>query len=89
MTYGVPVKTRRDQWALFAEQTFSDLGVASAPGKYMVNIIPQLRFLPDWFPGTRFKEDARIVMGRINKLREESYQATLNAIVRQTDEYAN
>jgi hypothetical protein len=82
MTYGLPVKTRHDQLAQFAEKAFSDLNVVSAPGKYFVNAIPQLRHLPDWFPGTAFKEDGRRVMQQINKVREETYQATLNAMVR-------
>lgn len=67
--------------AQFAEKAFVDLAAASAPGKYFVNAIPQLRYLPDWFPGATFKKDARMVMQQIGKLRKESYQATLNAMV--------
>jgi hypothetical protein len=83
------VKTRHDQLAQFAQRVFDDMSAASAPGKYFVNIIPQLRYLPDWFPGTTFKKDGRRVMQQINKLREETYQATLNAMVGRADEHAN
>jgi hypothetical protein len=82
MTYGLPVKTRHDQLAQFAKKAFDDLGTASAPGKYFVNVIPQLRHLPDWFPGTTFKKDGLRVVQHLDKVREETYQGTLNAMVR-------
>lgn len=79
------MKIRHDPLARFAEKAFSDLTIASGPGKYLVNIIPQLRYLPDWFPGTSFKKDARKILQQIDKLREEPYQATLDAMVGHTD----
>ncbi|KAF7771771.1 hypothetical protein Agabi119p4_6082 [Agaricus bisporus var. burnettii] len=84
MTYSLPVKTRHDRFVRFAEKTFNDLAAATAPGKYLVNIIPQLQFLPDWFPGTGFIRVAREIVPELDKLREEPYQATLDA----TDEGA-
>ncbi|EKM78860.1 hypothetical protein AGABI1DRAFT_129140 [Agaricus bisporus var. burnettii JB137-S8] len=80
MTYGLPVKTRHDQLVRFAEKTFNNLAAATAPGKYLVNIIPQLRFLPEWFPGAGFKRVARGILQDLDKLREEPYQATLDAM---------
>ncbi|XP_006459503.1 hypothetical protein AGABI2DRAFT_116470 [Agaricus bisporus var. bisporus H97] len=80
MTYGLPVKTHHDQLVRFAEKVFNDLSAVSAPGKYLVNIIPQLRYLPDWFPGTGFKKDAHEILQALDTLREEPYQATLNTM---------
>ncbi|XP_006459514.1 hypothetical protein AGABI2DRAFT_201852 [Agaricus bisporus var. bisporus H97] len=82
MVYGLPVKTRHDRLVQFSEKTFTDLAAVAAPGRYLVNIIPQLRYLPDWFPGTGFKKDARDILREVKILREEPYQATLNAMVR-------
>ncbi|XP_006459505.1 hypothetical protein AGABI2DRAFT_116472 [Agaricus bisporus var. bisporus H97] len=79
-TYGLPAKTRRDPLVGFAEKTFNDLAAASAPGKYLVNIIPQLKYLPDWFPGTGFKREARKIVREVDKMREEPYQATIDAM---------
>ncbi|XP_006459501.1 cytochrome P450 [Agaricus bisporus var. bisporus H97] len=80
MTYGLPAKTQRDPLVEFAEKTFNDVAVASAPGKYLVNIIPQLKYLPDWFPGTGFKREARDIIREVETMREEPYQATLDAM---------
>nr|CAC85300.1 cytochrome P450 [Agaricus bisporus] len=81
IVYGLPVKTRHDRLVRFAEKTFNDLAASTAPGKYLVNIIPQLQYLPDWFPGTEFKRVALKTAEELDKLREEPYQAVLIAMV--------
>jgi len=42
-----------------ADQTISEASIAFKPGSWMVDILPFLRWLPDWCPGTGFKKVAR------------------------------
>ncbi|KAF9006260.1 cytochrome P450 [Hymenopellis radicata] len=38
----------------------SQLSVASTPGAFLVDFIPMLKSLPDWFPGAGFKRTAKM-----------------------------
>ncbi|KAF5717806.1 oxidoreductase [Fusarium mundagurra] len=36
-----------------------EFGIAAKPGAFMVDLIPVLKYLPDWFPGAGFKTTAK------------------------------
>lgn len=41
------------------ERMISNMTLAFTPGAWMVDFFPALKYLPDFFPGTKFKETAR------------------------------
>ncbi|KZT58508.1 cytochrome P450 [Calocera cornea HHB12733] len=47
--------------------------VFSRPGVYLVEILPLLRFLPDWLPGAGFKREGQRVRQRAVELTEEPF----------------
>jgi hypothetical protein len=55
---------------------------AVSPGKFLVNVIPWLKYVPDWMPGAGFKRLGKKIMTELVQLREEPYHATLRMIVR-------
>ncbi|KAJ7638419.1 cytochrome P450 [Roridomyces roridus] len=59
IAYGYPVTSNDDHFVAIAEEGIKIASLASAPGKWLVNSFPILRFLPEWFPGAGFKTKAR------------------------------
>lgn len=43
------------------------------PGRYMVDLIPALRYIPDWFPGAGFKRHARDCWTTLNRTASTPY----------------
>ena len=50
------MKSEEDQFISLAEEGLKAFGESALP--YLVNFIPSLIHLPDWFPGARFKHEA-------------------------------
>ncbi|KAK7453206.1 hypothetical protein VKT23_011886 [Stygiomarasmius scandens] len=59
IVYGYSVKGNNDPLVVRAEETMDHFSQATTPGAYMVEIIPAMRFIPEWLPGGRFKKIAR------------------------------
>ncbi|KAF7360801.1 Cytochrome P450 [Mycena venus] len=60
VTYGYQTAPRDDKFLLLAERVMAAFSLASQPGAWAVDIIPWLRHLPSWLPGTKFKQTAAI-----------------------------
>lgn len=79
--YGIVVAERDDPVLTRAEQiaaTFSNIVV---PGRYMVELLPSLRFLPSWLPGARFKRDAKRWRTQVIAARDETYDVFMESMV--------
>jgi len=59
IAYGHEVSTDDDAFVKLAEDGVNAFSDATTPGKYMVEFLPWLNYLPDWFPGAGFKIVAR------------------------------
>ncbi|KAF8509773.1 cytochrome P450 [Hysterangium stoloniferum] len=60
IAYGIDILPENDPYIATAEFAVGLAGTLGAPGSYLVNTIPLLRHLPEWFPGAGFKKKARI-----------------------------
>ncbi|KAJ3563543.1 hypothetical protein NP233_g8874 [Leucocoprinus birnbaumii] len=58
-TYGCSIRKRGDTTLKESERAFDAIAQASAPGTFFVEIIPILRYIPEWVPGAGFKVLAR------------------------------
>ncbi|KXN84165.1 O-methylsterigmatocystin oxidoreductase [Leucoagaricus sp. SymC.cos] len=81
VTYGLPVQRRDDPVVRYTEKALLDGNNVAAPGKYLVNIIPQLKYVPEWMPGAHFKKVAREVREELDELMNRPYKESLNSIV--------
>ncbi|KAH9934293.1 putative monooxygenase [Fomitopsis serialis] len=54
VTYGYTVKHDNDPMITIGFEAMENFGSATEPGRWMVNFIPQLRWMPRWMPGTSF-----------------------------------
>ncbi|KAI3611715.1 cytochrome p450 [Moniliophthora roreri] len=60
VAYGYKAKDNNDPIVIAANEAMETLSKSLAPGAFLVNQIPILRFLPEWFPGAGFKKTARL-----------------------------
>lgn len=59
LAYGMDTKPVNDPWIYLAEQAMLASAAAAVPGKYIVDVLPWLKYVPEWFPGAGFKRQAR------------------------------
>ncbi|CAA7270108.1 unnamed protein product [Cyclocybe aegerita] len=60
IAYGYTVDKEKDHFIDMAEESMRVGSLAGAPGKWLVDSIPTLKYLPDWFPGASFKRQAKV-----------------------------
>ncbi|KAI0700085.1 cytochrome P450 [Cytidiella melzeri] len=55
ITYGHRVKTKDDSFIQIADKGVATIEAAGAVGAHIVDFVPWLRYIPDWFPGAGIK----------------------------------
>ncbi|KAF7334612.1 hypothetical protein MVEN_02291300 [Mycena venus] len=68
IAHGIDVLPANDPYLKLTHESMHGLSVAATPGKYLVDAIPVLKYIPSWFPGAGFKRQA-------NKWREVTRQS--------------
>ncbi|KAF5335259.1 hypothetical protein D9758_016236 [Tetrapyrgos nigripes] len=58
-THGIDVRMDHDPYMDAAEKSTDALSHAITPGAFLVDSIPLLKYVPDWFPGAGFKIKAK------------------------------
>ncbi|KAJ3569349.1 hypothetical protein NP233_g5109 [Leucocoprinus birnbaumii] len=58
ITYGYEAQEFKDPFVQLADQATEQFSLATAPGGFLVDLIPALRHLPLWFPGAGFRHKA-------------------------------
>lgn len=59
ISHGYEVKEHEDPFVDLADKAVDQFSKSTATGAFMVDIIPTLKNVPDWFPGADFKRKAR------------------------------
>ncbi|KAJ6467947.1 cytochrome P450 [Mycena vitilis] len=59
VTYGIAVRDADDPYIRIAKDAMHAMSLASIPGAFLVESIPALQHIPDWFPGAGFKRKAK------------------------------
>ena len=81
MTYGFPVQRSYDPIVHRVEQAMTYGAFAASPGTFLVNVIPQLRHIPEWMPGANFKKFGRELGKALVELRDGPFRSSLESIV--------
>ncbi|KDQ58278.1 hypothetical protein JAAARDRAFT_193694 [Jaapia argillacea MUCL 33604] len=56
MTYGYKIQESNDSLVELVDTAVEQFSQATAPGAFAVDIIPALRYVPEWFPGAGWKK---------------------------------
>jgi hypothetical protein len=82
ITYGIAVKSTNDPYINVAEKGMQGVVEAAIPGSFLVDMIPWLRWIPEWMPGAEFKKKARKWRGYADSMLNDPYEATKRDWVR-------
>ncbi|KAI0676617.1 CyP450 monooxygenase [Trametes maxima] len=80
IAYGIDVADHNDIYMTLAEQGLSAFSRLLVPGKYLVELLPSLRYLPRWAPGAQFKRDTAEVRGVVRAVRDVPWAHTRTAM---------
>lgn len=81
-TYGIPIRPTGDPWVRMVEESFTIGTGLGQPGKYLVDILPWLKYVPSWMPGAKFKRDAIEWRAVLKNSMIEPFEAATQAMVR-------
>lgn len=81
ITYGYDIEPKEDYFVNISEAAQSRLTLALIPGASLLNIIPALRFLPSWLPGTGFLKIATETRELTTQMKEVPFQWVENNVV--------
>ncbi|OSS53624.1 hypothetical protein B5807_00518 [Epicoccum nigrum] len=74
ITYGYVAEPKgKDHLVDMAVKAMHEFSEATIAGKWPVDIMPFLRYLPDWFPGAGFKQIARDMKTQLEQTTEQPY----------------
>ncbi|KAJ6504480.1 cytochrome P450 [Mycena vulgaris] len=59
VAYGINVLPENDPYIELAKEAVHTLVIASVPGRFLVDALPVLKYVPDWLPGAGFKRTAK------------------------------
>lgn len=54
--YGLDVDDENHEIIRTVEESLQGTGQVFVPGKYLVDLIPALEYVPEWFPGAGFQK---------------------------------
>ncbi|KAK0452985.1 cytochrome P450 [Desarmillaria tabescens] len=84
IAYGLEVLPENDPYILAAEAGLYSLAKAAVPGAFLVDSIPLLKYIPDWFPGATFKRKAKEWRQYSKTMREMPFEAAKRRIAEGT-----
>ncbi|TFK41780.1 cytochrome P450 [Crucibulum laeve] len=59
LAYGIKTKPLNDPFTKLAEDALETIGKVASPGAFLVDIMPVLKYMPEFLPGAGFKRKAR------------------------------
>ena len=59
IAYGLDVQHNDDPYITAAELGVRSLVIAAIPGAFLVDVLPFLKYIPEWFPGAGFQRKAK------------------------------
>lgn len=60
VAYGLNVESEDDKFYSASKNATSAVDLALVPGAFLVDFLPILKYIPEWFPGAGFKKFARV-----------------------------
>ncbi|GJJ06884.1 hypothetical protein Clacol_001080 [Clathrus columnatus] len=79
LTYGIKVKPKDDPFIRTAEIVLGAAGETAAPGAFLVDIFPFMRYIPDWIPGATFQKKAKFWRYHSLRMNKEPYEIAKKA----------
>ena len=81
MTYGIKIRPYNDPYIKIAEDAIGAIVEVLIPGAFLVDIIPILKYVPEWFPGANFQSKAAVMRKHAAIMRNSTFSATEELMV--------
>ncbi|EXJ92437.1 hypothetical protein A1O3_00988 [Capronia epimyces CBS 606.96] len=79
VTYGYSIIPEGiDPLVTLSESLLERFVYATAPGKWLVDLIPQVQYIPEWFPGGGYKKSGRKVEAVVQEVIEKPLAFTIH-----------
>ncbi|EMD33312.1 hypothetical protein CERSUDRAFT_142250 [Gelatoporia subvermispora B] len=78
VSHGRDVVDRQDPLVIIADQATEDFSAATVVGAFLVDVMPILKYVPEWFPGAEFKRQARKWRKTMKILHDEEYDVIVS-----------
>ncbi|KAJ6562200.1 cytochrome P450 [Mycena capillaripes] len=82
VSHGYTVAEKNDPMMTLAHKADDEFTTAVLPGRYLCDVFPILRFIPDWMAG--FKQEAKRFRRTMESLRDEPYAMVKDRIAKGT-----
>ena len=82
LAYGLQIQPTNDPFINLAETAAKSISAAASFGAFFVDVIPILKYVPEFVPGAGFQKKARIGRKIQEDFREVPYSSSIEAIVR-------
>ncbi|TDL26571.1 cytochrome P450 [Rickenella mellea] len=74
ISYGYSIEADgHDPLVDLADEAVGQFSLSTIPGAWLVDVMPFLRYIPDWFPGAGFKRTASRSLKMANELADKPY----------------
>ena len=81
LAYGIQIKKTNDPFIELAEEAIKSASSAGSVGAFLIDLIPILKYVPEFVPGAGFQKRARIGRKLQEDFRERPYLASIEAMV--------
>ncbi|TEB32646.1 cytochrome P450 [Coprinellus micaceus] len=59
ISHGYTIQEKNDPFVTLADEATEQFSMSTAPGGFLVNLVPPLKHIPGWFPGAGFQKIAK------------------------------
>ena len=81
MTYSINVQPYNDPYVKIVEEALVALSAFLTPSAFLVDIIPILKYFPEWFPGAKFQSKVAALRKHAEMMRNTTFAATEKLMV--------
>lgn len=81
IAYGYDAKPEHDPFIEKVDFAMSQFADILNPGKYLVDFLPWLRYIPEWLPGGGWKKTMRYYRETLDAMSEEPFQLVKDRLV--------
>ena len=81
ITYGIDAASADDKYFRTIEDIAAAAEDIATPGKFLVEAVPSMRYLPSWLPGGGFKRYAANARDFLATSQNELYEAAIDSVV--------
>lgn len=82
MSHGYTVQEGEDPFVNLVDHAVEEFSLATAPGAFLVDVFPILKYIPAWLPGATFQKIAARWKQNVNDMADIPHQYVKDQMVK-------